>query len=122
LKTNVIKVERAASGGWSLEVDNGPTVICEKLIWAVGGTSSPVTPKWPTKTFTSPILHSGETGANLAAIEKIETATVVGAAKSALDTVYMLLKAGKKVDWVSPSPISCSGGVVKCSLLWSSEV
>ncbi|KAJ5762642.1 cofactor FMO1 FAD enzyme [Penicillium manginii] len=39
---------------------------------------------------------------NLSLIESdaIQRATVVGASKSSYDTVYQLLKAGKKVDWV----------------------
>lgn len=102
METKVIKVDRTASGKWILDVDNGPTITCDKLIWAVGGTSAPIKPTWPMKNFTSPMIHSSEVGANLAQIEKIESAVVVGAAKSAYDTVYMLLKAGKKVDWVSP--------------------
>jgi dimethylaniline monooxygenase (N-oxide forming) len=101
METNVIKVERTNSGKWVLDVDNGPTLTCDKLIWAVGGTSAPIAPTWPKKNFTSPMIHSSQVGENLAAIENIKTAVVVGAAKSALDTVYMLLKAGKKVDWVS---------------------
>jgi len=117
LETNVTKVAHTASGGWSLEVDNGPSVTCDKLIWAVGGTSSPIVPKWPMTNFTSPIIHSSQTGDNLAAIEKIETAVVIGAAKSGLDTVYMLLKAGKKVNWVSEEPNPCSGSAEKITMV-----
>jgi dimethylaniline monooxygenase (N-oxide forming) len=123
METNVIKVERTPSGKWALDVDNGPSLTCDKLIWAVGGTSSPIAPTWPKKNFTSPIIHSCQVGENLAVIEKIESAVVVGAAKSALDTVYMLLKAGKKVDWVSPpqcliltareSIFLCSSGILE---------
>ncbi|RMD42203.1 hypothetical protein DV735_g2934, partial [Chaetothyriales sp. CBS 134920] len=100
LETSVTKVERTYSGGWSLDVDNGPSLTCDKLIWAVGGTSSPIIPRWEQKNFRSPIVHSSQIGNDIAAIEKIKTAVVVGAAKSGLDTVYMLLKAGKKVDWL----------------------
>ncbi|RYP76536.1 hypothetical protein DL770_007207 [Monosporascus sp. CRB-9-2] len=32
--------------------------------------------------------------------DKVNRATVVGAAKSSLDTVYLLLRAGKKADWI----------------------
>ncbi|RMZ80489.1 hypothetical protein DV737_g3018, partial [Chaetothyriales sp. CBS 132003] len=66
----------------------------------VGGTSSPIIPRWEQKNFTNPIIHSSQIGNDIAAIEKINTAIVVGAAKSGLDTVYMLLKAGKKVEWL----------------------
>jgi len=106
LETNVTKVARTPSGGWVLDVDNGPSVTCDKLVWAVGGTSSPINPRWPSKAFTSPIIHSSQVGDNLEQINQIETAIVVGSAKSALDTVYMLLKAGKKVTWVSDGSAS----------------
>lgn len=47
-----------------------------------------------------PVIHSSDTGRNLDQIAGVNRATVVGAAKSSLDTVYLLLKAGKKVDWI----------------------
>jgi dimethylaniline monooxygenase (N-oxide forming) len=61
-----------------------------------------VIPSYPRKSgFDAPMIHSSETGTRLLNIlDKIETATVVGAAKSAYDTVFLLLKAGKRVNWV----------------------
>jgi dimethylaniline monooxygenase (N-oxide forming) len=103
LETSVTKVARSSSGGWTLEVDNGPSVTCDKLIWAVGGTSAPILPKWPQENFTSTVIHSAQSGEYQQKIAEIDRAIVVGAAKSAFDTVYMLLKAGKKVDWVCAS-------------------
>ena len=100
LETNVIEVARATSGAWVLRTNNGPEIECNKLIWAVGPASSPVLPEWPRRGFSSPVIHSAETGTHLDRIEGIKTATVVGGAKSSFDAVYMLLKRGKKVDWI----------------------
>uniref|UniRef100_A0A8H7K9T4 FAD/NAD(P)-binding domain-containing protein n=1 Tax=Bionectria ochroleuca TaxID=29856 RepID=A0A8H7K9T4_BIOOC len=100
LETIVTEVKRSSSGSWLVSFDHGPDVITDKLIWAVGPGSSAVQPSWPSKGFTQPIIHSADTGSNLDRISKVERATVVGAAKSAFDTVYFLLKAGKKVDWI----------------------
>ncbi len=94
------QVEREESGTWRLTLDYGPPIQCNKLIWAVGPGSSAVMPNWDRHNFTSPIIHSSETGRSLKQIDQVNRATVVGAAKSSLDTVYLLLKAGKKVDWI----------------------
>jgi dimethylaniline monooxygenase (N-oxide forming) len=97
----VTKVQRSSSGkGWLIDFDHGHQIICDKVIWAVGPGSSAVQPTWPNKRFTQPVIHSADTGINLDEIRKVGRATVVGAAKSAFDTVYLLLKAGKKVDWI----------------------
>ncbi|KAK0726005.1 cofactor FMO1 FAD enzyme [Lasiosphaeris hirsuta] len=99
--TKVVRVERLGEGaGWRLEVEGQPAIECAKLIYASGATSHPVVPTYPGSGFSAPIIHSSETGTHLEALDKIETATVVGAAKSAYDTVFLLLKAGKKVNWV----------------------
>ncbi|RYP20501.1 hypothetical protein DL765_002746 [Monosporascus sp. GIB2] len=100
LETMVTQVERSSSGGWILSFGEGPDLECDKLIWAVGPGSSAVLPPWPRKGFNKPVIHSSETGANLTEIDRVSRATVVGAAKSSLDTVYLLLRAGKKVDWI----------------------
>ncbi|ORY69608.1 cofactor FMO1 FAD enzyme [Pseudomassariella vexata] len=100
LRTKVVKVDRMSGEGWRLEFEGRPAIECTKLIYASGATSHPVIPSWPKTGFNSPIIHSSETGTHLAALDKIQTATVVGAAKSAYDTVFLLLKAGKRVNWV----------------------
>jgi hypothetical protein len=100
LRTTVVKVDRLPGEGWRLEVDGAPPIECSKLIYASGATSHPVIPSWPKSGFNPPIIHSSETGVHLGPLDKIQTATVVGAAKSAYDTVFLLLKAGKQVNWV----------------------
>ncbi|KAM5457081.1 hypothetical protein McanMca71_004788 [Microsporum canis] len=45
LETRVVAVERGSNGsGWILEVNNGPLIECEKLIYATGANSSPIRP------------------------------------------------------------------------------
>ncbi|KAH6653098.1 hypothetical protein BKA67DRAFT_518736 [Truncatella angustata] len=100
LKTTVTNVSRTTWGGWRLELAGKAPVECTKLIYASGATSHPVVPTWPKVNFNSPIIHSAETGKHLKALENIKSATVVGGAKSSYDTVFLLLKAGKKVDWI----------------------
>lgn len=114
LKTNVSGVTRGPEGrGWTLEVSGGHSISCDKLIYATGPTSSAIVPFWLQEGFETPIIHSQQLGVHLDHIhDNVRRATVVGAAKSSYDTVFMLLKAGKKVDWImrdSPSgPLSIS--------------
>jgi dimethylaniline monooxygenase (N-oxide forming) len=114
LNTNVIVVDRALDGKrWAITVDKGPDIICEKLIYATGPTSSTIVPKWPRESFSRPLVHSQAMGGHLPWIEKnCKRTTVIGGAKSAFDTVFMLVKAGQRVDWImrdSPSgPLSLS--------------
>ncbi len=100
LRTTVTNVSRLANGSWRLEVAGKAPIECAKLIYASGATSHPVIPAWSKNNFNSPIIHSSETGTHLEQINSIQSATVVGGAKSAYDTVFLLLNAGKKVDWI----------------------
>lgn len=100
LETHVDQVEKLPTGEWRLHVAHGAPIICQKLIYASGPTSSPVIPQWPKRDFNQPIIHSSEVGTSMDALHDIDRATVVGAAKSSYDTVYLLLAAGKKVDWI----------------------
>ena len=100
LETRVDLVEKLPSGDWRLNIEQGAPIVCQKLIYASGPTSSPVIPQWPRRDFTKPIIHSSETGTSTEELHGISRATVIGAAKSSYDTVYLLLAAGKKVDWV----------------------
>jgi dimethylaniline monooxygenase (N-oxide forming) len=114
LRTKVVCVTRASDMSWIVELDEGPTLHCAKLIYATGPTSSKVIPTWPQKGFEKPIVHSQGIGEyqDLIHSSSVDRATVVGAAKSAFDLVFMLLKAGKKVDWVmrksASGPLSIS--------------
>jgi hypothetical protein len=58
-----------------------------------------------------PISHAQQTRTSLQDLDTIQRATVVGGAKSAFDTVFLLLRAGKKVDWVIRPDASGSGPV-----------
>ncbi|CAI7658403.1 unnamed protein product [Penicillium glandicola] len=106
LRTRVTKVRRNDSGsGWIVETQSGERQIeveCDKLIYATGANSSPIRPAWAREGFDKPVIHSLEIAGNLTRIhsDEVQRATVVGASKSSYDTVYQLLKAGKKVDWV----------------------
>ncbi|TVY85300.1 FAD-dependent monooxygenase DEP4 [Lachnellula suecica] len=100
LQSKVLKVNRLPGTGWSLDIANKPSIECTKLIYATGATSHPVIPNYPKDEFKVPVIHSSETGVHLDALDKIQRATVVGAAKSAYDTVFFLLNAGKQVDWI----------------------
>ncbi|KAI4130692.1 MAG: hypothetical protein LQ338_001593 [Usnochroma carphineum] len=100
LETHVDQVEKLSTGEWRLHIAHSASIVCQKLIYASGPTSSPVIPQWPKKDFNQPIIHSSEVGTSTDALHEIDRATVVGAAKSSYDTVYLLLAAGKKVDWI----------------------
>lgn len=102
LRTKVERVEKIPieqGGGWKLHLEGKAPLSCAKLIYASGATSHPVIPSWPKSNFTTPIIHSSEVGTNLGALGKIKRATVIGAAKSAYDTVFLLLQKGIQVDW-----------------------
>ena len=100
LRNTVDNVNRLPGNGWRLEIADKPAIECAKLIYATGATSHPVIPSWPKSKFNVPIIHSSETGVHLAALDRVQRATVVGAAKSAYDTVFLLLHAGKQVNWI----------------------
>ena len=100
LETHIEKVEKSPIGGWKLTLTHGAPISCEKLIYASGPTSQPVIPRWPDQGFDRSIIHSSEVGSSMDALESVDRVTVVGAAKSSYDTVYLLIVAGKKVDWI----------------------
>lgn len=100
LQTKVVQVQRTVEGGWRLKLEGKAPVECSKLIYASGATSHKVIPSWPQSDFSTPIIHSSEMGQHLDALAKIKRATVVGAAKSAYDTVFHLLSSGVQVNWI----------------------
>lgn len=107
LRTRVTKVEKLAGSlpGWQLSAYvNGErmTLQTSKLIVASGVSSGPYVPNFPRMNYRRLILHSSEIGSKLSEIrsEKVQRVVILGAAKSAYDTVFMMLQSGKKVDWV----------------------
>ena len=100
LETNVIGVDKLAQNGWRLNVEHASSVVCAKLIYATGPTSNAIIPAWPRTNFQKPVIHSSQIGTHLDEIGEAQRATVIGAAKSSYDTVFLLLRAGKKIDWI----------------------
>ncbi|KAI1756302.1 hypothetical protein F4782DRAFT_538034 [Xylaria castorea] len=89
-------------GGWRLSLKGTDEVIeTEKLLVATGVTSIPSLPDLDTSASSLPIIHSRDLGTHYQEIGDgtIRDVVVVGAAKSAYDAVYLLLKMGKKVTW-----------------------
>ncbi|KAI4263607.1 MAG: hypothetical protein L6R42_001251 [Xanthoria sp. 1 TBL-2021] len=100
VSTTVTNIEKADSGVWRLDIKNANGIKTKKLIVASGVPSDPYTPSWPKEDFNKPNINSAHVGTSLKTLQSPATDRVVvfGAAKSAYDTVFVLLKAGKKVD------------------------
>lgn len=104
LKTSVTNAQKIGEK-WVLALNKDEEVSQisgTKLIVASGVTSGVYLPDFPKEGFNKPIIHSSQIGPEIEYLTgpNVERATVLGAAKSAYDTVFLLLQAGKKVDWV----------------------
>ena len=102
LEQRVTKAEKLG-GKWVLTLNDGASQVSgSKLIAATGVTSDPYMPDFPQKEFDKPIVHSSELAKVISHLTgpKVQRVTVLGAAKSAYDTAFMLIKAGKQVDWI----------------------
>ncbi|KAI0206712.1 hypothetical protein F4808DRAFT_4183 [Astrocystis sublimbata] len=89
--------------GWRLSLKGtGEVIQTEKLLVATGVTSIPSLPDLDTAAGSMPVIHSRDLGIHHHELqdEAVHEVVVVGAAKSAYDAVYLLLKMGKKVTWV----------------------
>ncbi|KAH9205829.1 hypothetical protein DL95DRAFT_528643 [Leptodontidium sp. 2 PMI_412] len=86
---------------WSVETSTGKKFTCKKLIIATGLTSTPNTPKFPTKDFTPPIIHTRNLAANTTLLSSpdIKSVLVIGGSKSAFDTVVLLSSFQKSITW-----------------------
>jgi len=97
--TNAQKFE----GGWRLSIkDTSEIIETGKLLVATGVTSIPSFPSNLDFSESSlPIIHSRDLGSHYEKLKSgnVKNVVVVGAAKSAYDAVYLLLKLGKKVTW-----------------------
>lgn len=107
LQTKVRSIEKQhnKASNWLLTTENGgqeSSLQTTKLIVASGASSGPYMPEFPRSNFTKPIIHSAQLGVSLSNIKSpgVQRVVVLGAAKSAYDTVFLMLKQGKKVDWV----------------------
>ena len=103
LRTTVTNARKIGEK-WILTLgnDDAARVSATKLIVATGVTSGPYVPNFPKEGFEKPIIHSAQIGPQMEYLigPNVQRATVLGAAKSAYDTVFLLLKAGKEVDWI----------------------
>lgn len=98
----VEKAERCPRG-WRLQLQGSGNVIeTEKLMVATGVTSIPNMPEFDMSDASIPLTHSRDLGASVEDLrsDDVQSAVVVGAAKSAYDAVYLLLSMGKKVTWL----------------------
>jgi dimethylaniline monooxygenase (N-oxide forming) len=106
LESGVQNVTRTEDGAlWNLQLANNKgSLICEKIIVATGLTSQPYIPAIPNQGYEGEILHTKELGKS-ETVQRIDTLAVKrvlvhGGSKSAFDAVYLLLRAGKYVEWV----------------------
>ena len=106
LESGVRAVTRSKDGAlWNVQLENNKgNLTCEKIIVATGLTSQPFIPQIPNQGFQGEILHSKELGRpeTVRRLDDpaIKRVVVYGGSKSAFDAVYMLLRAGKYVEWV----------------------
>jgi dimethylaniline monooxygenase (N-oxide forming) len=102
LRQKVTKAEKL-NGKWLLTLNNGASQVSGvKLVAATGVTSGPYVPNFPQKEFNQPMIHSSKLGEYIPHLigPEVQRVTVLGAAKSAYDTAFMMIKAGKQVDWI----------------------
>lgn len=100
---SIVRQSQRGTPGWKLTSTTGEAFHCEKLIVASGLFSKPRLPKIPTSDYSGLSIHSRDLGlhaSRIASDTSIEDVVVVGAAKSALDTVNLCLEHGKRVSWL----------------------
>lgn len=100
--THVSKTERTPSG-WRLYFkDSNDFLDTTKLMVATGVTSIPNLPDYIEDDVQIPVIHSRDLGQSYNELQesKHEHVMVVGAAKSAYDAVYLMLRMGKRVTWI----------------------
>lgn len=78
------------------------TLVCNKLIVALGLTSEPQMPSLPNQDqYKGMIAHQeGFGGSGVLSSPNIKHVVILGGAKSAADMVYACIKAGKEVTWL----------------------
>ncbi|KAI9370398.1 FAD/NAD(P)-binding domain-containing protein [Aspergillus egyptiacus] len=105
--SNASRCKDGSGSAWRLTLtssnDSTEILDTEKLLVCTGVTSIPSVPEYPGAQHASiPIIHSRDLGSSFEMLQdpSIEHVSVVGAAKSAYDAVYLLLSMGKKVTWI----------------------
>jgi len=103
---------RSAPSTSTGELQPSSAIVFDKVILATGLSSTPQVPNLDTSSFGAPVVHSKDIGANMvlfasaskpqsASASVVESVTVYGGGKSALDAVALALRGGKKrVNWV----------------------
>jgi dimethylaniline monooxygenase (N-oxide forming) len=108
LNTEVLSVERDGLR-WkvfmrSVNSRNTPpeSLICDKLIMAVGITSKPRSPNWDLSRFDGFHFHAKEMGKRQKELvaDDVKNVTIIGGHKSALEAVGTCAQAGKNVEWL----------------------
>lgn len=104
LGTRVSRISRHLDKkAWDIEIEGSKEVLTfEKVIVAAGLCSKPHWPNLSVEEFSGLLLHSKDIGLHHQELtsEKIQSVTVYGGCKSAVDAIILCLDAGKKVNWV----------------------
>lgn len=107
LRTKVLSIKKqdTKAANWLLTIENSnqeSLIETTKLIVASGVSSDPYIPDIPRTAFSRPVIHSAQIGTSASEFKlpNVQRVVVLGAAKSAYDAVFIMLKQGKKVDWV----------------------
>lgn len=106
LESGVQTVTRSENGTlWNVQLENNKgNLTSEKIIVATGLTSQPFIPETSNQGFQGEILHTKELGrpetVQRIVYWAIKRVVVYGGSKSAFDAVYMLVRAGKYVEWI----------------------
>ncbi|KAF9890675.1 hypothetical protein FE257_005541 [Aspergillus nanangensis] len=102
--TEVVEVEKLASGSWKVTTGSAHTYSCRKLIISPGLSSNPNPIKIRgISDFGKPVINHAqlrEEGTRIAQDPAVTSVTVVGASKTGYDAVHLMASNGKKVDWV----------------------
>jgi dimethylaniline monooxygenase (N-oxide forming) len=102
---SVTWTELEASRLYTIHDSTGKSVTCRKLMLATGLTNVPHLPTFSIEKgleFIPPVIHSKYLAKNsdLLLSTTIQKVVVLGGAKSAFDTVQMLINGGKDVTWI----------------------
>ncbi|KAK0638945.1 cofactor FMO1 FAD enzyme [Cercophora newfieldiana] len=89
---------------WIVEVGDGETFQCRKLVVATGVLTNPHMPKIDgVEDFHVPFVHSADIGGRTEELinnPSIKTIGVIGGSKSAYDAVYLAASTGHNVEWI----------------------
>lgn len=96
-----VKTARKQDGKWLVTGDTAE-YLSPKLVIASGLFSAPNIPKMPgDDTLQAPIVHQESFGrSSVLTSPQLQNVAVIGAGKSAADTVYACVKGGKAVSWI----------------------